>query len=280
MRRLRRAIKQPIVEKANGGIVMAMRLRSAPQRKWITRWKAFLEWTDQHSDSRWVFRGLGDELFSLTPSVGRTSKYELAQELAVLELFKRRLPEFRDEASLSQLDHLALAQHHGLPTRLLDWTTNPLVAAFFAVTSPPGTRQVRLVLDSGRIARKPISATPHPKVVTARIVAFRTKGAMSLEPSVDPFAQSDVGFYWPRAVTNRITNQGGLFSVHAEPNVPWGQPLLDPDHIFDIPGEMRGFFRRRLFYLGVDHQRIMGGVDGLGTRVAWQYEAKIGLGTL
>lgn len=259
---------------------MVKSLRAPLQRRWITRWSAFLEWTSSHSDSRWVFRGLGDDQFSLIPTVGRTSRYELAQELAVLELFKRRLPEFRSDGALQELDYLALAQHHGLPTRLLDLTTNPLVAAFFAVTAPPGTRPAKLVLPSGRASPISIDATPHPRMVPARIVAFRTKAAMSLEPSADPFAYSGVGFYWPRSVTNRISNQGGLFSVHSAPNTPWMDPLSDLAHVFDIPGEMRHFFRRRLFYLGVDHQRIMGGVDGLGSRLAWQYEAKIGLGTL
>ncbi len=114
----------------------------------IPRWRAFLEWTDGHSDSRWVFRGLGDDRFKLIPSVGRRPNYEPAQERAVLELFKRRMPEFMPDGDLSELDRLAIAQHHGIPTRLLDWTTNPLVAAYFAVTSSPGQRMVRLVLPS------------------------------------------------------------------------------------------------------------------------------------
>ena len=49
-------------------------------------------------------------------------------------------------------------------------------------------------------------------------------------------------------------------------------------NIFDISGDMRTFFRKRLFYLGVDPQRIMGGLDGLCSRLAWQYSARIGLG--
>jgi hypothetical protein len=259
---------------------MPKQLRQTPNQKWIARWMDFLAWINRHSDSRWVFRGLGDEQFTLSPTVGRGLHYELAQERALLELFKRRLPEFRGEASFTELDHLALAQHHGLPTRLLDWTTNPLVAAFFAVTANPGPRQVRTVLPSGRSAKALSWATPEPANVAARIVAYRTRSAMSLDPSQDPFGLSGVGFYWPRSVTSRITSQGGLFSVHPTPNVPWSDPLAKTEHLFDIPGEMRGFFRRRLFYLGVDDQRIMGGVDGLGARLAWQYRAKTGLGTL
>jgi len=259
---------------------MAKTLRRPVQLKWIARWKAFLDWTDEHSDSRWVFRGLGDVNFSLMPSVGRRPNYQLSHERAVLELFKRRIPEFLEGTNLLELDYLALAQHHGLPTRLLDWTTNPLVAAYFAVTADPGARPVKMLLPTGRASSKTVSAVPGANEVSARIIAFKTRAAMSLEPSAPPFDQAKVGFYWPRSVTNRISNQGGLFSVHPDPSHPWTEPLGRPEDIFDIPGEMRTFFRRRLFYLGVDPQRIMGGLDGLGARVAWQYGAKVGLGTL
>jgi len=56
--------------------------------------------------------------------------------------------------------------------------------------------------------------------------------------------------------------------------------LTESKHVFDVPGEMRPYFQRKLFYLGVDDQRIMGGLDGLCRRLAWQYNARIGLGAV
>ena len=52
------------------------------------------------------------------------------------------------------------------------------------------------------------------------------------------------------------------------------------EHIFDIPGEMRAYFKRKLFYLGVDDQRIKGGLDGLCGRLSWQHTANIGMGAV
>lgn len=69
----------------------------------------------------------------LQPSVGRVQKYDPLFEERVFRAFKKdarlhmHLPETHD------WDWLALAQHYGLPTRLLDWSTNPLVACFFAL---------------------------------------------------------------------------------------------------------------------------------------------------
>jgi hypothetical protein len=227
-----------------------------------------------------VFRGLGDHQFKLIPSIGRHPTYAPTQEMAVLELFKRRMPEFLQDSDLSALDRLAMAQHHGIPTRLLDWTTNPLVAAYFAVTSSPGPRTVRLVRPGGRLEKRDIAATPQPTEIPARLVATKARAAMSLAATDDPFAIDQIRLWWPRSVTRRIPNQAGLFSVHPNPSEPWEAPLREEDHVFDIPGPMRAFFRRKLFYLGVDPQRIMGGLDGLGERIDWQYRARIGLGAL
>jgi hypothetical protein len=246
----------------------------------ILRWKEFLDWTDAHSDSRWVFRGLGDQAFQLMPSVGRTDKYALVHEMAVFELFGRRVPEFGLSPDTATLDLLAVAQHHGIPTRLLDWTSNPLVAAFFAVTARPGPKLVRSLTPTGRVSTKELMATPATDAVPARIVAVQVRQSRVLKPSADPFAVKDVSFVWPRSVASRITSQGGMFSVHPRPNEPWLEPLLNPAHIFDIPGEMRRYFRRRLYYLGVHDHMIMGGLDGVGARLSWQYHAKTGLGAI
>lgn len=258
---------------------MSKRLRKPPPRAaWIKRWRAFLRWTDAHSDSRWVFRGFGDNQFGLLPSIGRVASFDYVQERNAFELFKRRCPEFIRTEGLTDIDFLGIAQHHGAPTRLLDWTSNPLIAAYFAVSSAPGSREAKVLLPSGRASSKATKVTPDPQGVPARIIAYPISARRKLSPSDDPFAVSQVSFCWPRTVTGRIATQGGLFSVHPEPHKPWDEPLWSEKNVFDIPGEMRAFFQKRLFYLGVDAQRIMGGLDGLGQRLTWQYVRKTGMG--
>lgn len=258
---------------------MAIRIPTKPPLASITRWREFLRWTDAHSDSRWVFRGLGDTEFPLVPTIGRTEKYSLAHERAVLELFRKRLPEFIVASEPAGLDLLAIAQHHGVPTRLLDWTSNPLVAAFFAVSTPPGARTMCMLDGAGAPVGDAVRATPDPRSIPARVVAMRVD-RMRMREDEDPFRIEGVRAAWPRAVANRITSQSGLFTVHPQPDVPWAAPLSDPRHVFDVPGEMRGFFEKRLYYLGVHAHMIMGGLDGVGARLRWQYGARTGLGAI
>lgn len=83
-----------------------------------------------------AFRGQPDKDYELLPSIGRNRKYAchssiLDQERNLIELSKYKLPNiFRSD--LSPIDLLALLQHYGVPTRLLDVTSNPLVALYFA----------------------------------------------------------------------------------------------------------------------------------------------------
>lgn len=219
------------------------------------RWREFMAWVDRHASSRWVFRGLSDVGFELVPNVGRTGDYSEIHERSILEIFERRAGEFVDVRGLGLWDLLALAQHHGLPTRLLDWTTNPLVAAYFAIRGDPAAN--------------------------ARIVAFSVQSRLIVDTKGQgPFERTEIGFLLPRSLTTRIVTQSGLFSVHPDPSTPWQEPLREDDHVFDIPGDMRNVFRKKLFYLGIDPQRIMGGLDGLCERLAWQYNSRIGLGAV
>lgn len=222
-------------------------------------WRSFLEWTIRFSDSRWVFRGLGDDAYDLVPTIGRSPSYNSARERAVIDVFGRRITEYVDNPkALDDWDIIGLAQHHGAPTRLMDWTSNPLVAAYFA-TSAKGK------------GGDPV------------IVARRVDPSEILEPEFNPDPlTSATGFVLPRFFTFRISSQNGLFSVHSDPT----KPLFDHRSMkfsrlkFTIPIRHRRYFQRRLFYFGFDAQRIMGGVDGVGSRLKWQYDTGIGLGAV
>ncbi|MFS7220884.1 FRG domain-containing protein [Rahnella inusitata] len=86
------------------------------------------------------FRGQGNSDYKLTPSIHRHSAIKTSEELFSME--RRLLTRYR-ERSVPYLKNklndnwelLFLMQHFGMPTRLLDWTENPLIALFFALSS-------------------------------------------------------------------------------------------------------------------------------------------------
>jgi hypothetical protein len=231
--------------------------KSPPRRRIVlrpvrnARWDRFMEWLSGFDNSKWVFRGVGSNAYELKPKVGRSGGYTLAKERALFSAFRRHARLHLGPSTDSEWDLLALAQHHGLPTRLLDWPSNPLIACYNAVTADP------------------LENDPTCRIYTLPTTTLRR---VPVEPIDGPFDISQTHLFYPRTVSERLSSQRGLFTIHPEPQIALASSRTES---FDIQADHKSYFRRRLYRLGVDAWSLKGGLDGLSEMLEWRYNSNL-----
>ena len=219
------------------------------------RWSAYLKFAEAHGSSHWIFRGVADASnHTLKPKIGRdTTRYSEQIERALFASFKRRSRQFLVQAP-NEWELLALAQHHGLPTRLLDWSKNPLVALYFAISSAPNE-------------------------TSARVYAYQATSLNNTDDATSPFDVRSVCTFLPAAIAPRIVAQHGLFNVHPNP-IEDLIPMVDlKKHTFDIQPSERQYFERRLFDLGFDASFMMADLDGVCRSLDWRFRRGVAVGS-
>jgi len=101
----------------------------------LAYWRDFKTFTDELSDN-WAFRGQANPAWELMNAIERTDFIHLYKgvEADFLAEFQRGARHYlgNDETPHHLIEWLALMQHHGAPTRLLDFSKSPFIAAFFA----------------------------------------------------------------------------------------------------------------------------------------------------
>jgi hypothetical protein len=216
-------------------------------------WLGFLDFASSRADGTWLFRGHADANWSLIPGLGRLATqaaYRLADERILFEEFVYQAKRYLDGARFTDLDWLVIGQHHGLPTRLLDWSPNPLVAAFFAAEDVADTADAEIIAIrvpfNQRLREVEVFAPPQESPVIVEIP--------------------------PHAA--RITSKQGCFSLHPDPVSAW-QPLQQHDlSSFPVPASDKPEFRRLLHVFGVDMHRVHGDLDALSQTLAWRYSQR------
>jgi hypothetical protein len=188
-----------------------------------------------------IYRGVKDARYKLIPKVGRVPGYTLTLEKDILWLFKRYATPFVGYEPKTNWEWLAIAQHHGLPTRLLDWTENPLVAAYFAVEQSIETDGAIYVMRA-------------PLIVDTD----REREPLKRSTGVDVFIN--------RPVTPRIAAQAGVFTVHWKPKEPINRNTIDK---LIIPSSLHRPFKDMLFRYGVHRGTLFPDLDGQARFIEW-----------
>lgn len=238
------------------------------------------EVTGRHRDSC-VYHGSADSGRLLLTSLDRLGGVspphsKVGLEEHVLRNFARYSRPHLQHAG-DEWELLVAAQHHGVPTRLLDWSYSPLVAAHFATIGELSTERAIWRLDWKRVHRRfefPELALLIQDLhrLVGRDGAFTPWKLIEEGRKARPFAC----MIEPPTLDARISAQAGTFTLCSDTSRSFDQFLAEHDledalMKFVIPRAESALVRDQLDMVGVDERRLFPDLDGVAAQMRRYY---------
>lgn len=233
------------------------------------------------------FRGCGDSRYTLTPSIHRHPLIKDGKELIELEQkiiyrFKQRaIPFLEKPINLeNQWELIFFMQHFGSPTRLLDWSENPYIALYFALTSANYQRTGRKIeynsdasvwfLDPNLWNREVLKDVGYDD----GIISLESPHIKSYEPFMEPslMKEKPIAIYGTHN-SKRIVAQRGVFTIFGKGTKPMEQIFEDetfPDKSLlkvVIPKNNIESVLKSLIAIGITDSVVFPDLDGLSKEI-------------
>ncbi len=247
------------------------------------------DWTRDGFAKPW-FRGVTDaDRHTLLPSILRGDYVK--HEFQLTKKFRLMAPGFGITPHTDRIDQwLFLMQHHRAPTRLLDWTESPLIAAFFATEKAAQTAHIEndaAIYGIDPIGLNKASDIDHfPNTWVQGRVAQTIKfafGTQNEEVLIDGhkvgirYLELPVSIY-PSTVHSRISSQRSCFTLHggdirAFEAIFEGKPLMEDKKLikYRIPKVAVPGILRELSDLGISHGAVFPDLDGLARELRYGF---------
>jgi hypothetical protein len=260
----------------------------------VENWKQLLDevyydsWKPEMGRYRsdYAFRGLSDCRYQLRNSFLRNCGDHPELEYHLLRNFRKYARTNEPRHTDSQLRAIVLAQHHGLTTRLLDWTYSPFVAMHFATanTEKFDTDGVIWQVDFvkvNRLAPEPLNALLHEEKCNAFTVEMLETEFLSLQKFDEKIGKGQVLFFEPPSLDERIVNQFALFSIMTDATAILDDWLLKHSGMYRriiIPAKLKWEIRDKLDQANITERVLFPGLDGLASWLKRHYQPKLNFG--
>jgi hypothetical protein len=249
----------------------------------IDSWRSFVDLVAADTYKNWAFRGHAEAEWPLHSALSRYlikhgihPSVWIQQELRILRIFRRKAHHFLQHVpgDGDSFQWLALMQHHGAPTRLLDLTWSPYVAAFFALERATSDAAVWASNVAGIQCQTPqvLQAQGLPQDVEPGTPEHLEKILIAMKPRVVFIGE-------PAVMNRRLIAQSGTFAVPGAVDQPVedilsgypGGPSLVVKLLLKT-SLIRNEAMRELYNMNLTQATLFPDLDGLARSLAYELE--------